>query len=63
MYLAWGEHVDTGVVMALVVPLKKGGRPSGRIRQTTKPIRVTWTVLQCFEGGFGEWIVVGDVWS
>ena len=58
--IAGGEHGDTGVSMLVVVPGEEGSAERGRGVDVVEAAREAGMVLEGFELGFGERVVVAD---
>ena len=58
--IAGGEHGDTGVSMLAVVPGEEGSTKRGRGVDVVEAAREAGVVLEGFELGFGERVVVAD---
>ena len=63
MDVAGGEHGDTGVSMLVVVPGEEGSAERGRGVDVVEAAREAGVVLEGFELGFGERVVVADLGS
>ena len=57
----WGQQIEAGVVMPVVIPGEELLAEAAGILNGAKPVGILRPVLQGLEVGFGEWVVVGNM--
>ena len=61
MDTGWGEQVQAGVVMNLVVPVKEGTHSHAGILDRAETVGIAGVVLEGLELGLGERVVIGGI--